>query len=105
MAIHNPVRVDRTGLTGKVIEFEPGVDTIPGGVLPDEAIWSDLLVGGFIILTRTPAQDGTAGRRAYVGSISGRASRTYWYDSTARAWFNDAAAADPTNRLIGFGGN
>ena len=105
MAIHNPLRIDRTGLTGKVQEFIPGTDTIPGAVLPDQAIWSDLLINGFVILTRTPAQDGAGGRAAWVGSLSGRPSRTYWYDPTARAWFDDATATDPTNRLIGFGGN
>ena len=105
MAEHNPLRIDRTGLTGKVQELIPGMDTISGAFLPDGAVWADLLIGGFVILTRTPAQDGTGGRRAWVGSISGRPSATYWYDASVRAWFNDATATDPTNRLIGFGGN
>ena len=105
MAEHNPLRINRTGATGKVQEFIPGMDTISGTFLPNGAVWADLLIGGFVILTRTPTQDGATGRRAWVGSISGRPSATYWYDSSVRAWYDDATSTDAANRLIGFGGN
>ena len=75
---------------------------VPAANIPDAAVYADLLIGGFVILNRTPGQDGSGGRAAWVGAISGRTSRTYWYDPSQRAWYDAALAG---NRLIGFGGN
>ena len=75
---------------------------VPAANIPDAAVYADLLIGGFVILNRTPGQDGSGGRAAWVGAISGRTSRTYWYDPQQRAWYDAAVAG---NRLIGFGGN
>ena len=56
-----------------------------------------LLINGFFL---TPgAAPGT--RTVYTGSIGGRPSRNYWFDTADSAWYD---AATGGNRLIDFGG-
>ena len=56
-----------------------------------------LLINGFFL---TPGA-ATGTRTVYTGSIGGRPSTNYWFDTADSSW-HDAATGG--NRLIGFGG-
>ena len=57
-----------------------------------------LLINGFFL-----NRGGVTGTRTvYTGSIGGRDSRDYWFDTSDSSWYETATGND---RLIGFGGN